>query len=260
MMRTISMISQWLKQPYILDDKEQMQLAALAEKYPYFSVLRYMQAAMDGFSAETNTTMQLFRGNWQKYFQKMTALQKPAPQTETPPELPVEAMPLDKELPWITPVYAEDYFRHQGIEVLEEIPEELEDRQLPADVAENPNAQSLMVMMSFSDWLLHFKKQTETAREEEAGKKALKAMWQREKLAAALGEDEDEIPESVFEMAVNSIAAETGLMSETLAEVMIKQGKYDKALEMYHKLSLQNPQKSVYFAQKIEIIIKEQKS
>ena len=85
-------------------------------------------------------------------------------------------------------------------------------------------------------------------------------MWQKEKLAAAMEEENEEIPETVFEMAVNSISKEESLVSETLAEIHIKQGKYDKAIEMYRKLSLRNPQKSAYFAGKIEETLKEKQS
>ena len=64
----------------------------------------------------------------------------------------------------------------------------------------------------------------------------------------------------MFEMAVNSISKEDGLLSETLAEIYIKQGKYDKAVEMYRKLSLRNPQKSIYFARKIDEALKDKES
>jgi tetratricopeptide (TPR) repeat protein len=117
-----------------------------------------------------------------------------------------------------------------------------------------------MVMMSFSEWLLHFKSSTEKQKEENKDQRALKTMWQKEKLAAAIEEENEEIPESVFEMAVNSIAKEDGLASESLAEIYIKQGKYDKAMDMYRKLSLRNPQKNAYFARKIEEILKEKQS
>jgi pentatricopeptide repeat protein len=60
----------------------------------------------------------------------------------------------------------------------------------------------------------------------------------------------------VFQMAVNSIAKEDGLASESLAEIYVKQGKPEKAIEMYKKLSLRNPQKNQYFASKIEELTK----
>jgi hypothetical protein len=153
----------------------------------------------------------------------------------------------------IQPLYTEDYFLHQGIPVSDKIPEEV-------DHTENEKAKSLMVVMSFSEWLVHFKTKGEREKEEHQDQKALKTMWQKEKLAAALEEENEEIPENVFEMAVNSIAKEDDLISESLAEIMVKQEKYDKAVDMYRKLSLRNPQKSAYFARKIDRIQKEKDS
>ncbi len=141
----------------------------------------------------------------------------------------------------IRPFFTEDYFRHQGIDVSEELPQEEE----PAPGAD------LMVMRSFMDWLLHFRRKKEEAREEDEGRKALKAHWQKEKLAAALEEEDDEIPEAVFEMAVSSIRQEEPLVSESMASVYLKQGKWDKAIAVYRRLQSANPAKSAYFAAKI---------
>ncbi len=166
--------------------------------------------------------------------------------------------PLKDERPLIHPIYTEDYFLQQGEKVSTELPDEI-DSLLPEDNSDE-GAKSLMVMMSFSEWLLHFKSTAEKQQEDDKGQKALKTMWQKEKLAAAIEEENEEIPENVFEMAVNSITKEDGLASESLAEIYIKQGKYDKAIDMYRKLSLRNPQKSAYFARKIEDILKERES
>jgi hypothetical protein len=158
-----------------------------------------------------------------------------------------------KDKPLIYPVYTEDYFLQQGEKVPAEMPAEI-------DSLRSDEHKSLMVMMSFSEWLLHFKSTTERQKEENKDQRALKTMWQKEKLAAAIEEENEEIPENVFEMAVNSITREDGLMSESLAEIYVKQGKIDKAVEMYRKLSLRNPQKNAYFADKIKEILKENQS
>ena len=164
------------------------------------------------------------------------------------------------DMPPVQPVFTEDYFRYEGIEVPGHLPEEKEltapENEVPEEGAEKDKA--LMVMMNFKDWLLFYKHKSQAAREDEADKNRLKTAWQREKLAAALEneEEEDEIPEQVFEMAVNSIAHETGLVSESLAAILAKQGKTDKAIEMYRKLSLKHPQKSAYFATQIETLLK----
>ncbi len=184
----------------------------------------------------------------------------PEPVAEPPAEVAAPAQyetvfaPSDD--PLIFPIYTGDYFLQQGEKIPEEIPQVDE---LKIEAIEDED-KSLMVVMSFSEWLLHFKSSSEKQKEETKDQKALRSMWQKEKLAAAIEEENEEIPENVFEMAVNSISKEDGLLSETLAEIYIKQGKYDKAVEMYRKLSLRNPQKSIYFARKIDEALKDKES
>lgn len=188
----------------------------------------------------------------------------PEPVIATPEPLYTQKKPVASEDDYqpetdesfILPVYTEDYFLHQGMQVSNKIPEDLPGK----DVSPADEAKSLMVVMSFSEWLLYFKKRKEQEQEEVEGQKAVKTMWQKEKLAAALEEENEEIPEKVFEMAVNSITKEDDLVSESLAEIYSKQGKFDKAIEMYRKLSLRNPQKKAYFARKIEVLLKEKQS
>jgi len=168
-----------------------------------------------------------------------------------------EAVEKDEES-LIVPLLSQDYFLQQGVRVSDDLPPNTDEPRSERTVSDDDK--SLMVMMSFSEWLLHFKNVSQEQNEELKERKALRTMWQKEKLAAAMEEENEEIPEDVFEMAVNSISSEDGLVSETLADIYIKQEKYDKAVEVYRKLSLRNPQKSVYFARKIEEILKDKQS
>lgn len=129
---------------------------------------------------------------------------------------------------------------------------EVEEIQASAEADPEDEDRSLMVMMSFQDWLKYFKNKKEKDREEEEGRRALRTAWQKEKLTAAIEEETDDIPEPIFKQAMESISNETGVISESLALVLAKQGKTDKAIEMYRKLSLRNPEKSAYFAALIQ--------
>lgn len=41
------------------------------------------------------------------------------------------------------------------------------------------------------------------------------------------------------------------ILTESMADVLVKQGKHDKAIQLYSKLSFLNPAKTAYFASKI---------
>ena len=160
-----------------------------------------------------------------------------------------------KEEEVIQPLYANDYFLHQGVSNGEDtIPKS------GAFQKQKGGSSDLMIMRSFAEWLRFFQLLKTEASDEEAARRAVKASWQKERLAAALEEEEEEIPEVVFEMALTSIAQEGNMASEPLALIYAKQGKWEKAIEVYQRLQLRNPQKSAYFAEKIAVLEQQHRS
>lgn len=53
------------------------------------------------------------------------------------------------------------------------------------------------------------------------------------------------------DLAKRSKPTGDGLVTESLAKILVRQGKVDKALEMYSKLMMKNPGKKAYFAEKM---------
>lgn len=59
---------------------------------------------------------------------------------------------------------------------------------------------------------------------------------------------------SVNEVVKKSIEDEFDIVTETMANVYLKQGHKDKAIKIYRQLILANPEKSIYFATQIKKI------
>lgn len=149
-----------------------------------------------------------------------------------------DVLELINELPEENPIKKEEKV------IKEEAKEEVE------KITEDPG--DLMVMMSFTDWLHHFKAKSENEAEEKKGKDAIRSAWQKEKLAEAMDDEEDVVPDKIFEKAMKSVSFGDGLVTEPLAELYVQQGKTEKAIELYKKLSLLNPEKRTYFASRIK--------
>lgn len=117
------------------------------------------------------------------------------------------------------PLFKIDYFKHQGIE------------------ANDSETKLGHKVRRFTDWLKEMKKldaavpQFNTSESEEK--------------AAAL-------------QALHSLD-NSEVFTEPMAEVLLLQGKKQQAIDIYKKLSLSNPEKSIYFASKIAFL-KENKS
>jgi len=125
---------------------------------------------------------------------------------------PVDAT---EEIPLSTHVYhAIDYFASQGIK--------LDPRLLNQDMLGNK-------VRKFTDWLKQVKRINENPTD--------------------LGTDAD--TEHLIEKIAQSSNEAKDVITETMAEVLKKQGKKEKAIQLYQKLSFLNPSKSTYFAARI---------
>ena len=117
------------------------------------------------------------------------------------------------------PYHTVDYFASQGIKLSQ------------ADASNDKFGKQLK---SFTEWLKTMKKLPATAitaNTDNAGEK------------------------KVENLAAHSLH-NTDIITESMAEVWVKQGNWQKASEVYNKLSLQNPSKKAYFAAKIESLKK----
>ncbi len=109
-----------------------------------------------------------------------------------------------------------DYFAAQGIEIdLEKIPQDKLTQQL----------------RSFTAWL-----------------KVLKHQDPNNQNKANIGEEQEKMIEVLAEKANKS----TDVITLAMAEIWENQGNYRKAIDIYSKLSFIIPEKSVYFASRIE--------
>lgn len=278
-------IGAWLQSPRMVTEEEKVVLDQLIEQHPYYLSAQWMRMVNDlegdDFSVPVLQKQKLYSGNWLLFYNTIQAAREyemitPDQQTndsivasdrdrqeteemdqENFDDFPVKAVSgVDHSEELIQPLYTENYFQYEGIKVDDSLPA---DGQYTTDdqSSGDTDPRSLMVMMGFDEWLQFLKKKSEAKKSEEEDKAFLRSMWQREKLAAAIGEEDDNIPEAVFEMAINSIDKEDLMVSESLADIHAKQGRVDKAIEMYKKLSLQNPEKKAYFAAKISQLNKE---
>ena len=108
-----------------------------------------------------------------------------------------------------------DYFASQGIKI---------------DLTAQPQDKLTMQMRRFTDWLKQIKKTDANPQD--------------------LGTD-PELEKAIQNIAKTSIEAKE-IVTETMADVFIKQGKVNKAIQLYIKLSFLDPAKSTYFATKIQ--------
>lgn len=248
-----------------LEDCTTEEIENLARRYPYFSSAQLLLAAKQkqvnhsDFEKQLNLTS-LYVGNpvWLNYLltDKPTILkEKPVRQeavgitpayedahndevvvenprhqiaetkiaeektVTSPSELKVERAATKEDKLVFEPYYTVDYFASQGIK------NKIEDK---------PQDRFGQQLKSFTEWL-----------------KTIRQMPPQQ--IAAMSDSRSE--QKVVQLASVSIE-DRNVETEAMAEVWIKQGHPEKAIDIYRKLSLLNPSKSSYFASLIESLKK----
>lgn len=113
------------------------------------------------------------------------------------------------------PMHTVDYFASQGIKI---------------DLSTIPQDKLTTQLRRFTDWLKYMKKDNPNPID--------------------LGTHQD--LEEAVEIIAHTSNEQREIVTETMAEVLQKQGQNDKAIQLYIKLSFLNPEKSAYFAAKIQ--------
>jgi hypothetical protein len=121
-----------------------------------------------------------------------------------------------EETPVFEPYYTIDYFASQGIRFVQE---------------DNPNDKLGRHLKSFTEWLRTMKRLPQVPVVEQYS---------------------EETAEATINVIVDHSVEQPEVLTEAMAEVLEKQGKTEEAAEIYRKLSLLNPDKSAYFAAKIQ--------
>jgi hypothetical protein len=124
-----------------------------------------------------------------------------------------EILPDDEKLLFV-PLHTSDYFASQGIKITEEIK--------PTDKLGNQ-------LKSFTEWL-----------------KTMKKIHTDDTSCTTVPE------ESNIQLLAEKSNTSQKIYTEAMANIFLQQGRPDKAIEVFEKLSLLNPAKSAFFAAQIE--------
>jgi hypothetical protein len=157
------------------------------------------------------------------------------------------------------------------IEVLDEEKEQ-EQNTMDNEHFIQPKNGNKLVVSEFSSWLRTLKSKTESTEESQEQKivrnfkksnvetsptsippaisqsNAIRNQIDKDENYMANDEDSTEIFEQIEDLASKSIEDNNDIVSETLAQILTRQGKTDRALIMYKRLRIMFPDKKAYFS------------
>ncbi len=209
------------------------QLSAIVEQYPYYHLGQFWllsnQTKTHSELAEKQALKTaLFFCNYEWLSYQLHNQNKIKDEADNQLEINTSFIKTSRDLPLnhkeetvipFEPLHTVDYFASQGIKITEE----------PIS-----NDKLGSQLKSFTEWL-----------------KSMKKIHTQN-----LAEGDEQTDKTIQNIAETS-NAHTEVVTEAMAEVLVKQNKLEKAIEMYVKLSLNNPSKSAYFAAKIQSLKRE---
>lgn len=204
-----------------------------AKAYPYFSLIHFFQLKETEvehssypsiaaklalhFNNSYNLHLKLNQNTTEAIVEKQVEIAENLVRLETTPETlltkPDTEKPVEKEALLFEPLFTTDYFASQGIKLSEEI---------------KANDKLGNQLKTFTAWLKTMKSTNGNRMPETT------IIDKKVEQLAEKSNEEDEI------------------VTESMGEVYMQQGKYEQAEEIFKKLSLLYPAKSIYFANKLE--------
>lgn len=220
--------------------KDEPHLEKMAEKYPWCSIAQlsllqhYKKNNSTKFEKQATKTALFFNNanwlNWQLHLlSKENEIDESQPEEISPNDAEHEEQNekiqqslsqissranTTEELIAFEPLHTVDYFASQGIKITDE----------PVTNDKLGNQ-----MKSFTEWL-----------------KSMKKIHKENFI-----EGDEQTDKNIQQIAEHS-NADAEVVTEAMANVLVKQNKTEKAIEVYEKLSLIYPFKSAYFAAKID--------
>lgn len=222
-----------LTNPASLEDMSLTELESFASRYPWMGAAHFLVSAKrmrhqleDAETAVQKAALFYHQPLWLNYQLKRYTAQHEFPvELSTSTEniaasslLAQEKASAEEKTPDLIfePLHTVDYFASQGIKLKEEATDN------------DPLSQQVK---SFTQWL-----------------RTMKKIYVEEETNLAPGIENEVI------LKADGSNANAEVITEAMAEVLVKQGKTQQAIDIYSKLSLRHPEKSHYFATRIETI------
>ena len=260
----------YLNRPETLDDEALDALKQLTERHPFFAIghsllaIAYQNCQHEDHERQLRKAASIVPNRDKLRIFSLVAkrrLKKEQPQPEPQQPQPEESVPQDNIFTAVEPIdpateAQEESVIREKVFIIPEIDLSGSEEKLTADMAlldeKRKSLDELKAIIAARLKEIEAEKQNKAKNDTSAKKPTRKELIDKfinENPSISRPKVEFFNPISV---AQNSITDQEDIVSETLAKIYAKQGHIEKAISVYEKLSLINPEKSIYFAAQIE--------